>query len=213
VISPIRFVQQGVLTMKLIIGMVLLAGLAMFTGESTLQDSPSTDEMNVTMVAYVMAQYTDESELVGIELEDDEGLRYRVVLDEQGRRLAAAHDGEWVNVEGTTMERDGDNWFKVRSFSMYLDKGEDEDGYFGESEGWEDDQRWDDPDAVPDDDGDAEDADEQGAELDGEEIFEPIADQWNGGELDSWPDEPAADDSLTDEIDETLDEGRAGRVH
>jgi hypothetical protein len=103
------------------------------------------------IMAYVLADFDEESNLVGLALEEEGGSLYNVVLDQQGRELANGLNGEWVEVSGTVSERDGEVWLTVKSFSKAAQRDE-EDQWIeeDESEDWNDPVEPSDPDEETD---------------------------------------------------------------
>ncbi len=91
------------------------------------------------IVVYVAADFDEESNLVGLVLEEEGGSLYHVVLDQNGRELGKVLDGEWVEVSGTVSERGGEVWMTVKSFSLAA-RQDEEDQWIEEDEGedWND---------------------------------------------------------------------------
>ena len=122
--------------MRFIIVVSIMAALLLFTPAP--QEDSGQGEATNTIVAYVVADFDEDSNLVAVSLEADEGEVYYVNLDQKGRELGNAFDGEWVEVEGSVMDVEDELWMTVKSISRYLHE-EDEEGLFeDESEDWYD---------------------------------------------------------------------------
>ncbi len=98
-----------------------------------LAQAPARAGETTAIVAYVVAEYDGEENLVGLVLEEEQGGLFRVVLDQRGRQLGSELDGEWVEVSGTVVERDGESWMTVSGYSLPA-RQEEEDQWIEEEE-------------------------------------------------------------------------------
>lgn len=174
--------------MRIIFTLALVAGLSLLSGTPD-PTAPTPAESRVeVIVAFVTADFDEEANLVGVTLETEEGLVYAVELDQKGRNLGETMDGEWIEAEGLVMERDGTLWMTVRRAARFTD---DEEGYYDEEpgpspdEGWEGEERWDDPDHQTDeDDGERREEEEALEEDEGNGEWED--DGGNGRDDEDW---------------------------
>jgi hypothetical protein len=174
--------------MKLIIGMSFLSALLLFTAGPAVGPATVAGGETQAIVAYVVAGFDEESNLVSVTLEEEQGGVYYVVLDQKGRELGNAYDGEWVKAEGSVMDREGELWMTVKSISRYLEDEEEEDG-------WYENDVWDDPDEPLDDE-----EEDSGATEEEEYEDELEEGDWQAEPEGDWPDE-ADDEALYDETD------------
>jgi hypothetical protein len=175
--------EGGEVMFRVLLGTCLVAGLMMLTGNPG--DPPEMDRSDelVVIAAYVVTDLDEDGNLTGVLLEENAGEQYHVVLDRKGRELGESFGGEWVEVEGRVMDKEGELWLTVQNVSRYLTEEDEEVEYYEES------ATWDDPDA-PDDDQAWQDTDE--------DVDEDVeADDWDEDELEeTWDDdEPVADDN------------------
>lgn len=136
--------------MRIIFAMALIAGLSLITGMAEAADPPVSATRTEIIVAFVTAEFDEESTLTGVTLETGEGVVYKVELDRKGRDLGETMNGEWVEAEGLVMERDGALWMTVKRMARYVDDSEDD--YYYEEPAPAPDEGWDDSDQLTDED-------------------------------------------------------------
>ena len=179
--------------MRYLMFMSMIAALLLIAADPPGDVPQSTGEATKTIVAYVVADFDVDSNLVAVTLEEEAGEIYYVNLDQKGRELGNAYDGEWVEVEGHVMDMDDELWMTVKSISRYFRDDEEEGLFEDETEDWYD------PNEPADDEnqeteGEEEDMENEIEEGDWDRSGEPIEPEK------AWPDE-ADDEALFDETD------------
>ena len=119
----------------------MLIALSLFIAAPAIvmAQAPARAGEVTAIVAYVAGDFDGEENLVGLVLEEEGGGLFHVVLDQRGRELGNEFDGEWVEVSGTVVERDGESWMTVSGYSLPA-RQEEEDEWVEEeeSEDWND---------------------------------------------------------------------------